>query len=153
MDVLKIIDEIEEIVENSSRIPMTGKVLLDSDTVLEYLDRIRTILPEELRQAKWVSKEKERMLKEAQEESERVLEEARQQVKRLANESEVVKQANAQAEAIIAQAKLMAKEMKNGATTYADDVLKQLEGNLEKALAVIKKGRDELKSTRVKNSL
>lgn len=153
MDVLKFIDEIEEIIENSSSIPMTGKVIIDKDTLLEYLDRVRTILPEELRQAKWVSKEKERMLKDAQDEADRIIEEARQQIKRAASESEVVKQANAQAEAIVAQSKMMSKEMKTGATNYADDVLKQLEGNMEKALTVIKKGREELKITRTKNNI
>lgn len=151
MDVLKIIDEIEEVVENGSRIPMTGKVLLDSDSLLDYLDRIRTILPEELRQAKWVSKEKDRMLKEAHEESEKMLEEARIQVKRAAQESEIVKQANAQADAIVGQAKQMSKEMRVGATQYADDILKQLEGNLEKAIAIIKKGREEIKHSKTKN--
>lgn len=151
MDVLKMIDELEEIVDGGSKIPMTGKVLLDSDTLLEYIDRIRTILPDELRQAKWVSKEKDRMLKEAQDEADRLLEEARIQVKRSASESEVVKQANAQAEGILNQAKSMAKEMKSGATSYADDILKQLEANLEKSLAITKKGRDELKIAKTKN--
>lgn len=151
MDVLKIVDELEELVESGSKIPLTGKVILDIDTLLEYIDKIRTILPDELRQAKWVSKEKDRMLKEAQEEADRMLEQARQQLKRTANESEITKQATSIAEGIVSKAKSDAKEMKIGATSYADDILKQLEGNLEKSIAVIKKGRDELKHTRAKH--
>ena len=151
MDVLKMVDELEELVESGSKIPMTGKVILDIDTLLEYIDKIRTILPDELRQAKWVSKEKDRMLKEAQEEADRMLEEARQQLKRTANESEITKQATIIGDGIVNQAKTTAKEMKQGATAYAEDILKQLEGNLEKAIAITKKGRDELKHTRSKN--
>ena len=151
MDVLKMVDELEELMESGSKIPMTGKVILDIDTLLEYIDKIRTILPDELRQAKWVSKEKDRMLKEAQEEADRMIEEARQQLKRTANESEITKQATIIADGIINQAKASAKEMKNGAASYADDILKQLEGNMEKAIAITKKGRDELKHSRSKN--
>lgn len=148
-----MVDELEEFVEGGNKIPLTGKVILDSDTLLEYIDRIRTILPDELRQAKWVSKEKERMLKEAQAEADHIIDEAHQQLKRTASENEIVKQATIMADGIVNQAKSSAKEMKSGASSYAEDILKQLEGNLEKAIAITKKGRDELKLSRSKNQI
>lgn len=144
INVLRILDEIEELVETSARIPMTGKVLLDDEILLDYLDRIRTGLPEELRQAKWLTKERQRLLQDAESESQRIIEEARVYVAKMAAESEIAREARAQAEEIIAQARKEAKELRLGAREYADDMLKQMEHSLGKSLQAVKKGREEL---------
>ncbi|GAW91402.1 ATPase [Calderihabitans maritimus] len=151
MDVFKLLDQLENMIENSTRIPMTGKILLMAEEVLEVIDNIRAALPEELRQARWISKERERVLQQAQEEAQRIIEEAKKEIEKMANESEVTRQANAQAEEIINQAKNVAREIKIGAADYADDILNNLELNLEKALTIIRKGRQELQSSKVKN--
>ena len=56
MEVMKLLDEMEELVEDSGRIPLTGKVIIESEDLLDKVDRIRSILPEELRQAQWINK-------------------------------------------------------------------------------------------------
>lgn len=144
INVNRILDEIEELIDSSARIPMTGKILLDDEILLDYLDRIRTGLPEELRQAKWLTKERQRLLQEAEAESQRILEEARIYVTKMASENEIVREARAHAEEIILQAKKEAKELRVGAKDYADDVLRQLEHTLGKSIHAVKKGREEL---------
>ena len=51
MKVLELLDEIEDIVENSSRFPMTGKILVDAEELLEIVREIRIELPDEIQQA------------------------------------------------------------------------------------------------------
>ena len=65
MDIFEMLDELEEIIETGSKIPLTGKVVVDAEELLDCLDQIRSVLPEEIRQARWVAKERERMLSEA----------------------------------------------------------------------------------------
>jgi len=146
VDVIKLLDEMENIIDSGSRVPLIGKVLIDADTLFEYMDKIRATLPDELRQAKFVNLEKEKVLQEAQRQADRIMEEANKQAQRLVAEDVLSKQAAQQAEELLAQAQKTSAEIKQGSKNYANDILHQLENNLEKALYTIKKGREELQT-------
>lgn len=145
MELFNVLNEMEEFIENSPKIPMTRRVLVDEDRLLDYLDRIRSTIPEEMRQARWVIQEREKVLAESRKEAGRLLEDAQKQLEKRAEESEVVRQARAMAEEIVAKAKQVAREIKQGAREYADEILGGLEGELEKLMAQIRDGRSELK--------
>lgn len=146
MELLSILNEMEEFVQNSSRVPMTKKVLVDEDRMLDFLDRIRTILPEEVRKAKWVVQEREKVINETKAEAARMIEEAQKDIQRRAEESEIVKQARTMADEIIQKAEETSKEMRLGARDYADDVLARLETRLDRLIKEIESGRTELKA-------
>lgn len=59
-----------------------------------------------------------------------------------------VRQARQQAQQILSGAERDAREMIQGAERYADDVLSQLEGEVGKALQIIRNGRQFLQSRR-----
>lgn len=144
MDIHEVLDEFEEYVENSRKVPLVNKILLDKEQLLDYIDSIRSDLPEELRQARWIAREREKMLQEAREEAQRIIEESKKEVQQRAQESEIVKEAQKQAENIIKDSKETARELGLNANDYANEVLDKLEKNLEKALATIKEGKEEL---------
>ncbi|MBC7325299.1 MAG: ATPase [Moorella sp. (in: Bacteria)] len=146
MEYMTLIEEMERMIEKSPHIPLTGKVFLDGDLFLDYLDRLRTVLPEEVRQAQWIRQEKERLLEEARMKAQDLLAEAEKRSEILAQENEVVRKARAQATEILARAQRLAEEMKAGALTYADGVLGQLENNLNQALAQVRQGRQEIQT-------
>jgi vacuolar-type H+-ATPase subunit H len=142
LNVFNVLDELEDMIQNSKRV--LGKVLVEEESLLEYLDKLRTLLPEEIHQAKWLSKERERLIQEAHQESERILTNVQEEARRKADESEVVRQAKESAEEIIAQSKRLAKEIKSGAAQYADDILLKLEDNISQSLTIINQARNEL---------
>jgi cell division septum initiation protein DivIVA len=144
VDIFKLLDEMEEHVENSRRVPMTGMVLLNEDVLLDFVDRLRSLLPEELHQAKLLIKDRERLTQDARDAAEHVLAEANQRIEGMVRESEVVRKAQEAAEEIVAQSRRVANEIKNNATQYADDIMSNLESSLEQNLSVIRRGRDEL---------
>lgn len=145
MEILKLLDEFESIVEESSRIPMTGKLIINEDTIYNFLDRLRAVVPESVHEAEWILREKERILKEANNEAETMIETAKEKMERVAGESEVVKLAKMQSDEIIENAKNLAKEITQGSFVYADDVMHQLQNELEKIMQVVKKGREEIR--------
>jgi len=150
VDILRILDDFEETVQKSRRVPVTDKIIISEEVILDFLDRIRSILPEEIHRAKLLNRERERVIQEAQEEAAKILQEARQEAERITSESEIVKQAQSAAEEIVdheeivAQAKKAAREIRFGATEYADEILSRLAENLEKSLSVVRKAREEL---------
>jgi cell division septum initiation protein DivIVA len=146
LELLSILNEMEESVQNASRVPMTKKVLVDEDKMLDFLDRIRTILPEEVRKAKWVVQEREKVINETKAEAARMIEETQKEVQRRAEESEILKQAKDMADEIIRNAEQTSRDMRIGARDYADEVLVRLESRLERLVKEIESGRSELKA-------
>ena len=63
MNVLKLIEELEDIIENCSSIPFVQKVLVSKGEVLEIIKEIRIHLPDEIKQAQWIKEERQRILK------------------------------------------------------------------------------------------
>ncbi|MBZ4655417.1 MAG: hypothetical protein JG781_2776 [Peptococcaceae bacterium] len=145
MEIVRLLEEFEVVVEECSRIPMTGKVIIHEDTLYNFLDKFRAMLPEAVREAEWIIRERERILKEAEKEGEAIIETAKNKLQRIAGESEIVKLAKAQGDEIIDSAKNVAREVTQGAFSYADEVMAQLQMELEKTLQVVKKGREELR--------
>jgi len=151
MEILHLLDEFENINEECSRIPMTGKVIIHEDTLYNYLDRIRGVMPESVQEADWIMREKSRILEEANKEAENIIETAKSKIQRIAGENEIVKLAKTQSDEIIENSKTLAKEVTQGAFNYADDVMSQLQLELEKILQVVRQGREELRHNVQKN--
>mgnify|MGYP001393633681 CR=1 FL=1 len=145
MEILALLDEFEQVFEDCSRIPMTGKVVIHEDVFYNYLDKIRALLPDTIQEAQWIIKEKERIIKEAQAESENIIEAAKSKVQKMSNESEIYKMAKAQGNEIIENAKNLGREITQGAFSYADEVMTQLQMELEKTLKIVKQGREEIR--------
>ncbi|OPY57369.1 MAG: hypothetical protein A4E55_01694 [Pelotomaculum sp. PtaU1.Bin035] len=148
MDLLYALNELEELIETSGKIPLTRKVLVDEERMLDLLDRIRTTIPEEIRQAKWIIQEREKVLNDSQKEAMRIIDDAQKQVEKQADDSEVARQAKVLAEEIVGKAESVAREIREGARSYADDILANLEENLGKILSQVDQGRSELRTVK-----
>ncbi|NLL70148.1 MAG: ATPase [Epulopiscium sp.] len=129
-NVLELLDALEDILDDSSTMPFTNKVMIDKEEFIEIITDIRLKLPNELKQSKWVMEERTQILINAQKEAENHLQEAETKLNQLINEHEITKKAYEQAEEITETAKQHAREMRLGAMEYADEIL----ANVEEAL-------------------
>ena len=144
MDVLVLIDKLDDLIHNARSVPLTDSVMLDREEIYDLLDQMRSTIPEEIKQARWIVKERQEMLAEAKTEAERIQAEAQQKAEQMASETEVVRLAEKNAEKIIEDARDREREIRLGAEDYADEVLNNLEVNLEKFLAAVRRGRERL---------
>lgn len=144
-DIMSLLNEVEEIIDHGTKIPMTGKVLVDDSVIFELLDRVRASLPEELTNAKWVLKERQRILNEAEGEAQKLLEKGKMYIDQRAIENEVVKQAQIYGEEIANQAQTFSRDVKSGAVQYADEMLQHVEQSLHLTLQALQQNREELK--------
>lgn len=145
MELFNALNELEEIVETSIKVPMTRRVLVDEDRLLDMLDRIRTTLPEEIRQARWIIQEREKVMAETKKEAGRIMEDVQKQMERRVEESEFVRVAKERAEEIVEKAENVAREIRQGARDYADELLNEIEKRIEKIVSEVRDGRAELK--------
>jgi hypothetical protein len=144
MDDLELIDELHELVDCAKRVPLSDQVRVDREKIYATLDRVRSTIPEELKQARWIVRERAEMLAEAKREAERILEEARGRQRQLVSRHELIRQAERSAEEIIDDSRARAQEMRLGAEDYADEILDTLEVNLSKLIAAVRRGRERL---------
>ncbi len=130
MDAIKLIEYLEEIIDTSAKVPMTGKVMVNKKEILDVLQKIVNYLPAEIKKAQWIVNEKERILSEAVQESENMKKENLSLLRRQIENHDITKEANMRAEEIISSAKKNAKAIRLGARDYADELLSQLDNEL-----------------------
>jgi vacuolar-type H+-ATPase subunit H len=141
-NVLMLLDYLEQMATSNPH--FVGKVLLDQEELAEIIEKIRTGLPEEIREAEWVTREKDRHLGQAQDEANRIIREAEGYAARLVREDRITSQAEEQAHQILERTYQEAEKIKADANRYAAQVLRKLEENLEKALAIAQQGQADL---------
>lgn len=137
--VLQLLDELEELLDQSRAMPFSNKVTVDKDEIYDIIQEIRMRLPNEIKQSKWVIEERNKILIDAQKEADEILNDTKQRAGRLVEEHEVTKMAYEQATAIIEDGKKTSREMRLGAVDYADQVLAITEDRLQEMLAEFQK--------------
>lgn len=126
MEILGLIDTLESIILDSSRIPFTKKLVVDEEKILAMIDKIRLVIQGGTDFAKKAIVKGDSPAAEAEEASER----------RAPAESKAVE--------VMEQAYQMSKEIREGADKYADEVLANLEATSTRILRTIKAGRERL---------
>ena len=89
MRVLELLEEIEEIVDTAAGLPLTGKIMVDSQELLEIVREIRAELPDEIQQAQWIKNERERIIAEAKTQYEAVIDDAQKQADALVENNDI----------------------------------------------------------------
>ncbi|MDA8199606.1 MAG: hypothetical protein M0Z54_09295 [Thermaerobacter sp.] len=143
-EIVHLIDQAAHLVEDGTRVPLTGRTVVDGEGLLALLDHMRQALPEDIRRARWVLEECERVLAVAQQDAEAVVEAGRARAAELTAESTVLRQARAHAEDTMTQARERALEMRAGARGYADDLLARAESGLKRLLEEVQANRAQL---------
>ena len=143
-EIVHLIDQAAHLLADGTRVPLTGRTVVDGEGLLALLDHMRQALPEDIRRARWVLEECERVMAVAQQDAEAVVEAGRARAAELTAESAVLRQAHAHAEDTVAQARERALEMRAGARGYADDLLARAESGLKRLLEELQANRAQL---------
>lgn len=130
MDIFARLDRLEDFVANSKRVPLSSSVLINEAEFYDLLDDIRATLPNELKQARLVSKEKERILSEAQSKESEILERAQRRGDQLVQQTEIIKQAELERDHMIDEAQEEARKIVYDAEDVADRIFGELEASL-----------------------
>src|SRR5699024_5836321 len=118
MDVLQWLDYLNEVVENATEIPITGKIVLHKKDMLELIKKILHALPDELKRSKWIISERDRIIGEAKKFSEEAIKDAKLRIEKEVEEHDIVIEARNKAKSIIDIAKGEAKAIRCGANDY-----------------------------------
>jgi hypothetical protein len=143
MSVFRVLDKLEAYVNEGTWLP-AGYRILSEERLLEYVEKIRSSLPEEVGRAKIIAKDHERVIRHAQEKAQAIVDEAATTHEELVDRSEIVQRARTTAEIVLREAEERARKIREGADHYAAQILAEMEARLSGALGSVQKGRAAL---------
>lgn len=143
MSVYRVLEKLEAYVHEGTWLP-AGFRVLSEERLIEFVEKIRSSLPEEVGRAKLIAKDQERMIRAAQEKAQSIVTEATSKHEELVDDHEIVHRARTTADVILREAEERARKVKEGADLYAAQLLGELEARLNGAIGSIRKGREAL---------
>jgi cell division septum initiation protein DivIVA len=146
MDILHLVDRLEEVFNDGRPIPLTRKMAVDEDRVLELIDQMRVSIPEEVKKAQQILNQRDKILAQAQEEAQRTVQLAQEKATQLVERETLVEQAKLRAQDVIRQAEDDADGIRADADDYVLDVLTRLEAETAKSLNQIRNGMNKLRA-------
>ena len=152
MSIYRVLDKLEAYVRQGTVLPLKRRVLSE-ERLFEFIEKIRSTLPAEVGQAKLIAKDKDRMLREAQERAQAIVSDASDAHAAMVDDHEIVTRARITAETVLREAEMRAARIREGADTYAAQVLVDLDNRLSTALGSVKKGIDQLALARTSAAL
>ena len=133
--VMTLLDDLEEILANASKVPFSEKAIVDSDEIRSIVDDIRLSMPKDIQQAKWVKDEQDRILNEARGEYDKVIIAAKKQAEYLVENDIIKKEAEKRADALISEAENHSRYIKLRSYEYVDKLLFDMQNDIAKVAA------------------
>ena len=143
MSVYRVLDKLEAYIHDGTWLP-AGRRVLSEERLIEFVEKIRATLPEEVGRAKIIAKDQERVMRAAQEKAAAIVEQASNTHEELLDQNEIVQRARTTAEVVLREAEDRARKIREGADQYAASVLVEMESRLSAALGSVQKGRATL---------
>jgi len=138
MDVAKLLDELEVVIEEGWSIPLAKRTLVEHGTCAYLIDLLRTALPEDLAEAQLIKQNEDKILTDARAQAEEIVQLARRQADLILGESQLMEMAKLRSRAIVQQGEQQVAKIVQRAQNYADEVCLKLERDLNFLLAEVK---------------
>jgi hypothetical protein len=143
LSIYRVIDKLDGYVREGTWLPF-GYRILSEERLVEFIEKMRSTLPEEVGRAKVISTNKDRVIRDAQEKAQQIVTDAVNQKNDLVDQTDVMQQARTTADIVLRDAEEKARRIRAGADAYAGQVLADLEMRLATALGSVKEGQESL---------
>jgi hypothetical protein len=141
MEILGLLDTLESMILDGSRIPFTKKIYVNEEKILGVVDKIRLVVQGGGSFAKDAISSKNDLSEKGQPQTSAVEQSEKE------TSIPVVTGQSGEAVEVLQQAYQMAKEIRDGADKYADEVLANLEATSMRIMRTLKAGRERLAKT------
>ena len=139
-----LVDELERLIQSSSRLPMGGKLLINEADLRQFAEELRTALPDQQREAQRIAAERDRILADAQNQARRIIEDAHGQTGVRLDDQAVVQAARQRARDVTAEAEKTAAQIRADADQYILNQFTMMEARLIRVLREVQAGQRAL---------
>jgi len=124
--ILQIIDQLDALLENSRRMPMSSLRMVEYSQFKQAIERLRVNVPSSIMESERMLQERDRILEAAEAEAVRIVEQAKRRANDIISHDAMVSAARQEAERIIVDAQEMVRNRRDEADRYAARVLEEL---------------------------
>ena len=150
MNVNELLDTIEDALEESANVPLSGgKRIVDVEQIRDYLDEVRAALPGELRQG--IVNDRAQIVDSANAQAQAIVKKAEERARILVSDAEIVKAAQQRASEITSAAQTEARTLRQTVTDYCENMLRTTEDTMVENAAQVKNIRASLRQNAKKN--
>ncbi len=148
MNIEEILNEIDELLDNSPSIPLVQhKRIVDSDRLRELVNDVRLNINQELKEAKEIEKESQRILSNAKASAEDIVRRAEDKAEQLVSHETIVIEARKQAVEMINKAQNSSKNIQQNAALAIAKMLNETESHYTKNIQNIKFVKSKISNT------
>ena len=152
MNVNELLDTIEDTLEESANVPLSGgKRIVNVEQIRDYLDEVRAALPGELRQAQQIVNDRAQIVDSANAQAQAIVKKAEERARILVSDAEIVKAAQQRASEITSAAQTEARTLRQTVTDYCENMLRTTEDTMVENAAQVKNIRNSLRQNAKKN--
>lgn len=139
-DLLTLLDRLDHELTSASRIPLTGRLLVDEEAVYAILDQIRSSGQAGIRQARAIVRHRDQIMDESQQEAERIVADATARAEAAVADAALFERAERQSRELLDDAERRARETEAEADHYAGQVLLHLRERLRRIQSLLQEG-------------
>lgn len=148
MNIEDILNEIDELIDNSSTVPFVQhRRIIDGDRLRELVNDVRLNINQELKEAKEIEKESQRILSNAKASAEDIVRRAEDKAEQLVSHEAIVVEARKQAIDMITKAQNSSKAIQQNAALAIAKMLNDTEAHYTKNIQNIKIVKSKISST------
>lgn len=149
-DILDIVDDLIVHLHEAKAMPLSTNVLVDRENFLSHLERLREILPDELRAARWMVREREAFIARTNEKAREIVDKARSEADELVSDSNIVAEAVEEANILVRRAEGEARKLRLETEDEIDKKFQRIETILTDVMGRVHTARNEFHQARPK---
>ncbi|MDE5834869.1 MAG: vacuolar-type H+-ATPase subunit H [Ruminococcus sp.] len=148
MNIEEILDEIDELIDNSASVPFVQhKRVVDGERLRELINDVRLNMNQELKEAKEIERESQKILNNAKASAEDIVRRAEDRAEQLVSKERIVIEARKKAVDMITKAQNASKSIQQNAALSIAKMLNETEANYTKNLQNIKLVKSKISNT------
>jgi len=152
LDIYKLIMNIETYILESKSVPFTNKVMVDKDEICDYLDRLRSRLPKEIKKCQRIIEKKQFEVENEQNNNDfridlKPVSEQKSMESddfQIPNATKLYQDKQKECEELLKKAEQQAQEIIAGAYEYADKIVATCQSQLERQILEVNEGRSQI---------
>ena len=140
-----LIDKLDEMLEKAWNLPLSGRSVIDVESLKAVVQEIRLNIPTEVKQARAIVADRGEIIKTARKEAESIIRSAEERAKAMVAQEEIVRQAQVKANDIMSATQTKSREMRKAGSDFVEDLMKRTEDCLAANLNDVRKTRQSIK--------
>ncbi len=143
-DFLKILNDLESEIKDSRRSMLGGNRYIDEGKCMDYILTLKSLLPQDIKEAQIILAEKENIISEAEDYANHLVNDAKSKANKILDESELIRQAEYEADQILKSANEEAERLRYETMNSVMDLLKNSENKMIDIINCVRESKNEI---------